>query len=451
MFMVLLNAFTTPLMLSAVNVALPDIADDLKLDAVLINWVPMAYLMASAMFVLVFGRLADMFGRKRVFLMGTAAVVITSLFAALVDHGISLILARFLQGLAAAMLYATQVALLSSVFPPKQRGQVIGLTVSMIYLGLACGPVLGGLVVDIFGWRGSFLLHIPLAVIVLFLGIFKVNGEWCADVRGDFDVYGAVLYSLSVLLLCLGISTLLKSGVIFLVLGVLSGWFFVRLEKRLDHPIFNVSLFWTNRVFAFSCYASVIIYTAVFANIVLLSFYLQYLKVFSATFAGAVMMVQPLTMAIFSPLIGRLSDKFEPRILASIGMVITACGLLSLAFLDMHSSITYLLLALVVTGCGFSLFSSPNVNAIMSAVKKNSYGSANGSLAVMRILGQMMSMVLVTLVFTTVIGQVQFEPAMYQSLQQAICLCFFIAAGLCIPGAIFSLVRGRIHDHRAVL
>ena len=172
LIMVLLNAFTTPLMLSAVNVALPAIAIDLSMNAVLLSWVPMAYLMASAMFVLIFGRIADMVGRKRIFLLGTASVIVTSLIAAFAVNGSMLISARFLQGVSAAMLYATQVAIVSSVFPPAKRGRAIGLTVSTIYLGLTIGPLIGGYVIDAFGWRASFMVHIPLAVMVLFVGLF---------------------------------------------------------------------------------------------------------------------------------------------------------------------------------------------------------------------------------------------------------------------------------------
>ncbi len=445
--MVLLNAFTTPLMLSAANVALPSIAADLKLDAVVISWIPMAFLMASAMFVLVFGRIADMIGRKRIFLIGTMCVIITSIIASFATNGTFLITARFLQGMSAAMLYATQVAIIASVFPPKQRGHAIGMTVSFIYLGLTCGPLIGGLLIDYYGWRASFVFHIPLAIIVLLIGIFKVPGDWSAEEPGEFDLTGAILYALSIVLLCLGVSTLPESlGILLLIFGLLGIWFFIKLAKRSKHPIFDVSLFGRNRVFAFSCFASFIIYTAVFANIVLVSLYLQYLKGLSATMTGTIMMAQPLTMAILSPFVGRLSDKLEPRIIASVGMVITACGLLMLGSMNMHSAISTLITALIITGFGFSLFSSPNANAIMSAVDKQYYGSATGSLATMRILGQMTSMVVVTLVFSMLIGQITIEPSIYQDLMQAISVCFFISAGLCIPGFIFSLVRGRMHQ-----
>jgi EmrB/QacA subfamily drug resistance transporter len=445
--MVLLNAFATPLMLSAANVALPSIAKDLSLDAVVISWIPMAFLMASAMFVLIFGRIADMFGRKRVFMIGTVCVIITSVFASLATNSTYLLTARFLQGMSAAMLYATQVAIISSVFPPQQRGHAIGMTVSTIYLGLTCGPMLGGFLIDLYGWRASFVFHIPIALAVLLIGISKVPGDWSADEQGEFDLKGAITYGLSIVLLCLGVSILPESrGLFLLTCGMFGIWLFIKLAKRAKHPIFDVTLFERNRVFAFSCFASFIIYTAVFANIVLISLYLQYLKGLSATMTGSIMMVQPLTMAIFSTLMGRLSDKIEPRVLASIGMVITSYGLLMLGLLNVDSTISYLIIALIISGFGFSLFSSPNVNAIMSAVEKQYYGSATGSVATMRILGQMMSMVLVTLVFATLIGQVEIESSIYQDLMRAISVCFLISASLCIPGFIFSLVRGRIHE-----
>jgi EmrB/QacA subfamily drug resistance transporter len=445
LMMVLLNAFTTPLMLSAVNVALPTIATDLSMNAVLLSWVPMAYLMASAMFVLIFGRIADMVGRKRVFLIGAASVIITSLIAAYAVNGSMLIAARFLQGMSAAMIYATQVAIVSSVFPPAKRGRAIGLTVSTIYFGLTIGPLIGGYVIDHFGWRASFMVHIPLALIVLGLGLFYVKGEWSSDERGSFDVFGAFLYIVSILFICVAVSYLPStSSLILLALSLFGFAFFFMFERIHKHPIFNVSLFYTNRIFTFSCLASLIIYTATFANVVQVSLYLQYLKGFSAATAGMIMMCQPLTMAIFSPIAGRLSDKFEPRNLATAGMVVSCGGLLLLSDLQADSSIEYLIAALVLTGFGFSLFSSPNVNAIMSSVEKRSLGSANGVMATMRIFGQMTSMVLVTLVFALVIGSVEIEPSNYDSLAKAIRLTFTIAACLCLPGLYFSVARGKV-------
>lgn len=443
--MVLLNAFTTPLMLSAANVALPVISQDLKVNAVLLSWVPMAYLMASAMFVLVFGRLADMFGRKRIFLLGTSGVIVTSILAAISNSGEALVFARFLQGTCAAMLYATQIALVSSVFPPAERGRAIGLTVSTIYLGLTGGPLIGGYLIESFGWRAAFVFHIPLAIIVLLIGLWKVKGEWKADEPGLFDSKGALLYPVVIVLFCSAVSTLPESrAFIILILAIIGFWYFFRLQYRTAHPVFDVRLFYTNRVFTFSCIASLIMYTATFANVVLVSLYLQFLKGMPASTAGIIMMTQPLTMALFSPLAGRLSDRFEPRWISSCGMALTFIGLLLLSLLNAQSPIWYLCMALIMTGVGFGFFSSPNVNAIMGTVEKRFYGSATGAVATMRIVGQLASMILVTLIFALMIGTVEIESSNYLQLESSIKIIFLVAALLCLPGLSFSLNRGRM-------
>ena len=443
LIMILLNAFATPVMLSAVNVAIPFIADDLSVNAVLLCWIPMAYLMASAMFVLIFGRIADMVGRKKIFLLGTTSVIVTSLIATLVDSGIALIAVRFLQGISAAMLYATQVAIISSIFPPAKRGYAIGLTVSAIYLGLTIGPLIGGYAVDLYGWRASFVVHLPLAMIALAIGILYVKDEWLSDVRGSFDLFGAILYMLSILVLCFGVSYLPSVLSSILIFFSLFGFiFFFLFERKHIHPIFDTTLFFTNRVFTFSCLASLIIYTATFANVVQINLYLQYLKGFSATAAGMIVMCQPITMAIFSPIAGRLSDKFEPKYLSTVGMAITCCGLIMLSNLEIHSELNYLILSLVITGFGFSLFSPPNVNAIMGSVEKKFYGSATGAMATMRVIGQMFSMVLVTLIFALIIGSVDINKENYGALEDAIRVIFTISAVLCIPGLYLSMARG---------
>ena len=341
------------------------------------------------------------------------------------------------------MLYATQVAIISSVFPPEKRGYAIGLTVSAIYFGLTAGPLIGGYVVDLYGWRASFLVHLPLALAALIIGVLYVKDEWLSEERGSFDIFGAILYMISIFIICLGVSFLPSSLSFILILFALSGLtFFFFFENKHKHPIFDTSLFFTNRVFTFSCLASVIIYTATFANVVQVNLFLQYLKGLSATTAGLIMMCQPMTMAIFSPIAGRLSDKFEPRYLSTVGMAITCFGLVMLSNLRIDSELNYLILSLVITGFGFSLFSPPNVNAIMGSVEKKFYGSATGAMATMRIIGQMSSMVLVTLIFALIIGNVDINHENYGALESAIRIIFAISAILCIPGLYLSMARG---------
>ena len=449
LIMVLVSGFTMPLMLSASNVALPAIATDLQLDAVLLSWIPMIYLMASAMFIVIFGRVADNSGRKRIFLLGTTAVILSSTLAALSPNATILLFARFLQGVSAAMLYATQMALVSSVFPPAQRGRVIGLVVSSIYVGLAVGPLLGGFVIDTLGWRFAFLLQLPLAAVVLWIGLFRVRSEWCAPLTQAFDWPGAVLYASAILLLCLGVSRLpAPQSVVLLALSAATMFAFTRHARRSPHPIWDVRLFFSNRVFTFSCAASLIMYSATYANVVLLSLHLQYLKQMSATMAGLLILVQPLSMAVLSPFMGRLSDRIEPRVLASLGMAITTAGLLLLAALSGNGSNTALVMALLLTGAGFSLFSSPNANAIMGSVGREQAGSASGAVATTRLLGQLNSMVLVTMVLSLVVGATTITAENLPALESAISLSFLIAALLCLPGIALSLRRGRLHGRK---
>ena len=446
MFMVVLNSVSTAMMLTGVNVALPAIAADLKVDAVALSWIPTTYLLASAAFTLSFGRLADMFGRKRIYLLGTAGVVVSSILAAFAANEVQLIGGRLLQGICAAMLYATNVAIVSSVQPPKQRGQAIGLTVSAIYFGLSVGPLFAGWLIELAGWRATFLMHVPLSLVVLYIGSARLKIEWRAEERGVFDLKGALLYMVGLSALMLGVSSLPGPlGVGAVVCGLLGVWWFVRHERRHPHPLMDVRLLYSSRVFLMSCLASMVMYTTTFANVVLVSLYLQYLKEFSAAAAGLVLMAQPTVMTVVSPFAGRMSDRSEPRVIASIGMGLTALGLGAFAFLDAQSSLLFAVAALVLSGVGFSLFSSPNANAIMGAVALNDYGRAASTMAVMRVVGQMASMGLVAMVFSVLIGPVQITPDVYPRLESAIQTCFALSALLAILGVGLSLARGRMH------
>jgi len=449
LLMILLNAFATPLMLSSANVALPSIARDLSMDAVILAWVPMVYLMASTIFVLIFGRVADSVGRKRIFLIGTAAVIVSSVYAALSVNSAMLLSARFAQGVSAAMLYATQMALVTSAFPARVRGKMIGLVVSCIYVGLSAGPLLGGYVIDVLGWRAAFLLQVPLALVVLLLGIFRVEGEWRGRTRIPFDMPGAIGWAISIVLFCLGVSGLPETrGLLMLGASVVSMILFVRHARRSDHAIWDVNLFFNNRVFTISSLVSLLMYSATYAVVVLISLYLQTLQGLSATHAGMVMMIQPVIMASLAPVTGRLSDRIEPRILASAGITITAVGLLLLSRLDADTSLAYVIGSLVLTGSGFSLFSPPNVNAIMSSVSEAHAGSASGAVATTRLIGQLNSMVLVTLALALMMGNTPISPETYPELARAVELSFSIGVALCIPAIVLSLLRGRVHPGR---
>lgn len=407
----------------------------------------MTYLMTSAMFLLIAGRLADLYGRKRIFIIGTACVIVTSILAALSSSATSLISARALQGVSAAMNYSTQVALVSSVMPLAVRGRAIAWVITFVYLGLSIGPALGGLVTEWISWRAVFVIQIPLSLLALLIGLFKVNGDWHGERKGGVDIPGALYYALGIALVCVAVSQLPHwHAALILIFGIVMIAVFINHSRKKLVPLWDVNLFFSNRIFSLSCLAAFIIYSATYANVVLVSLYLQYIKQFSASAAGAVMMVQPLMMALFSPFAGRLAERVEPRVLASVGMGLTGVSLLLLSFIGRDSSLLSIILPLMLTGLGFSLFSSPNVSAIMGSVQPKLFGSASATVAMMRILGQLVSMALVALCIAIILGPVQITPAHHELLGQAIRMCFLIAAIMCIPGVISSMVRGRVRS-----
>jgi MFS family permease len=229
-----------------------------------------------------------------------------------------------------------------------------------------------------------------------------------------------------------------------IIFGLVGLGLFVRLELRVPYPVFEVKLFSRNRLFTFSSLAALINYSATFALTFLLSLYLQYIKGIPPQYAGSILIAQPIMMAVFSPLTGRLSDKIEPRLMASVGMSITVLGLIFFGFIGPNTSNEMIVLVLAFLGFGFALFSSPNMNAIMSSVEKRYLGIASGTVATMRLLGQMVSMAIAMVVFAIFIGREPITPANYSEFLKSVRISFLIFSLLCTLGILFSLMRGEL-------
>jgi len=440
-----LTAFLTPFMASSINIALPAIERDFHIDAVLLAWVATSFLLPAAVFLLPFGRLADIHGRKRIFGWGIATYTAASFLCGLSPSILSLITFRVLQGVAGAMIFATGVAMLTSVFPVGERGRVLGLNVAAVYLGLSLGPPLGGLLTQSLGWRSLFLLNVPLGVIILALVLWSLKADW-AEARGErFDLLGTLLYSLSLTMIMYGVPLLTaRTGSWLVAMGLLGLVAFFRWEQRVEHPVLDVNLLRGNAVFTFSNLAALINYSATFAVTFLLSLYLQYTKGLGPRDAGLILVSQPLVMAAFSPIAGRLSDRIEPRTVASLGMAFTVLGLVLLAFLGEGTPLAFIVATLVILGFGFALFSSPNTNAVMSSVDRRLYGVASATLGTMRLSGQMLSMGIAMLVFALYVGRVRIGAANPASFLYSLKVAFAIFAILCFFGIFASLARGRL-------
>jgi len=442
-----LAGFITPFDLSAVNIALPTIGSEFSMDAVSLGWVATAYLLASAVFLVPFGRLGDIHGRKKIFTLGLFVFTTASLVMVFSVSPAMIILLRVVQGMGAALIFGNAVAILTSVTPPHERGKALGIYTTAVYLGLSMGPFLGGFLTDAFGWRSIFLVNVPLGILVLAIIGTKMEGEW-ADARGEsFDLSGSLLYGLALVSVMYGFSNLPDiTGLVLVVAGTVFLAAFVWWEYRTPVPLLNISLFLKNRVFAFSNLAALINYSATFSVTFFLSFYLQYNRGLSPAAAGTILVIQPFVQAVFASYAGKISDRIEPGKIASTGMALTACGLFLLVFLADDTPYAYLIGILVLLGLGLAFFSSPNTNAIMSSVTKPYYGVASGTLGTMRLVGQMLSMGIAMVIISVFIGHVMITPDVATQLLTSIHVGFLIFALLCCSGIYFSLVRGTVRE-----
>jgi EmrB/QacA subfamily drug resistance transporter len=440
-----LASFLMPFMGSSINVALPSLGKEFSMDAVLLSWVATSYLLAAAVFLVPWGRLGDIYGRKRIFTAGIAVYTLGSLLCGLSVSTAMLLSCRIVQGMGSAMMFGTALAIITSVFPPQERGRAMGITVAAVYTGLSLGPFLGGLLTQHLGWRSVFIINVPLGLIMIGFVLWKLKGEW-AEARGErFDFVGAAVYGGAMVAIMYGFSLLPAVwGAAVIAAGVLGIVAFVRWEMRVKSPVLNMSLFRRNAVFVLSNLAALINYSATFAVTFLLSLYLQYVKGFTPQYAGLILVAQPVVMAVVSPLAGRLSDRIEPRIVASLGMTLTTAGLLLFAFVGEGTTLAFIIPGLAVLGLGFGLFSSPNMNAVMSSVERRFYGVAAGTVSTMRLVGQMLSMGLAMLVFAVVIGRVEITPEVYVQFLSGVRIAFIVFAALCFAGIFASLARGRV-------
>jgi EmrB/QacA subfamily drug resistance transporter len=432
----------TPFMASAINIALPAIGVEFGADAIELSWIPTSFLLAAAMVAVPFGRIADIFGMKRVFGWGVTLFTLASLLCALSPSAHWLIAFRVLQGVAAGMIFVTGLAIITSVFPPQERGRAIGINIATIYISLSLGPVLGGIMTHDLGWRSLFFVMVPLGVIILAVTWWKLDGEWAASRGERFDWKGSLSYSTFLVMLLYGFSILPGvEGMALVLFGIIGFMGFVRYELRLASPLLNFRLF-RNKTFAFSNLAAMINYSSSFAVGFLLSLYLQYIKGLDPESAGLILVAQPVVMAVFSPIAGRLSDRYQAQKLASLGMALCTAGLFILTFITARTGIDVIVGGLVIIGLGFGLFASPNTSAIMGSVEKRFYGVASAMVSTMRLLGQMFSMGLVLMVFALLIGNVQITPGQYPALLTSIHTIFIICTILCFVGIFVSLARG---------
>jgi EmrB/QacA subfamily drug resistance transporter len=443
---VAITSFMGTFLISSVNIALPAIEKSFSLNAVTLSWVLTSFLLATAMFLLPVGRWSDLTGIRGMFKVGVFMFTFSSLLCGFALSGFWLILFRFIQGIGAAFTSTTGPAILVSAFLPQYRGRVLGISVSAVYLGLAFGPFAGGLLTQYLGWRSIFFVASGFGLFTTVIALLFLGKDVIQPAQGKkIDLKGTLFYMAGLVLLVYGSSHIpTMAGWLMMATGTLALIVFWILENRSAMPVLNTKLFTHNRLFAYSNLAALINYSATFAIIFLLSLYLQKIMGLLPYDAGIVLVVQPVVMALFSPVAGRLSDRIQPRYLATLGMGMCTIGLFVFSFLSASTPIWHVVTNLIWVGLGFAFFSSPNMNTIMSSVEKNQYGLASGSAATMRVLGQITSMTIATLFFAGFIGNQAVVAVSDDLFLKAVKWAFISFTLLSTAGIYYSFNRGKL-------
>ncbi|MFC2124474.1 MFS transporter [Bacteroidota bacterium] len=419
--------FINPFMISALGVALPSIGNDFQVSPGELGLVETSYLMAAIILLLPIGKYADKVGLGRIYISGMAMFLITSLIIGISPSFNFLVGLRFIQGLSIAMLTATGAAILTKAYPTEQRGRVLGINIGSVYVGLSMGPFLGGLITELYGWKSIFLIVAALSLIALVLISrtldFKKN-----KTNSRYNIKSAIQYALLISMIWFGFSYLHKNlfFIVLIIAGIIGFAYFLVHQDRSPNPILDVRLFKTNKAFTMGNSLTFINYASSVAVTFTFSLFLQYVRGLSPKEAGMVLIIQPVVMMVFAPISGRISDRFNPNILVFMGILSCTIGLLFVLTIGTDSPMYLIYILLVFFGLGFALFSSANMNQVMSSVTTKYYGVASSMVGTMRTVGMLTSISIASGIFTLFIGNQQMAPGLEDLFLQGIRLSFII-------------------------
>jgi EmrB/QacA subfamily drug resistance transporter len=442
MAVVWIGIFMATLDGSIVNVALPTLTDYFKTDITTIEWVVMAYLLTITSLLLSLGRISDMVGRKMIFAGGLAIFTIGSGLCSISSTEGQLIFYRVIQGIGAAMLMATGVAIITHAFPPRERGKAMGLIGTVVSIGSMTGPVMGGFLIQSVGWQSIFYINIPVGIFGTAMAIKVLHKD--ETTKGQtFDIPGGLTLFLSLTSLLMALSEgqekgwdstfitfLFISSIVFFIL-------FIKIEIKATQPVLDLRHF-RNRQFASANISALISFMAMFSVILLMPFFLQDELYYSPQKLGIVFMSVPLVMSVVSPVSGWLSDRTSSYVLSSIGIGIASLSILSLGFLSTDSSFIDVAIRLSLLGLGMGLFQPPNNSIIMGSLPKEQLGIAAGVLGTMRNTGMVIGVAVSGAIFS---NRYVFYGNNVSSFLPSFRDTYIVSAIICALAVIISLVR----------
>ena len=432
-----ITSFFAVFLSNGIIIGVPAIAQEFAMNNVIQNWVPTIFFLVVAVFTVPAGQISGKFGVKKTLLAGVILYLLASIGACISFSTETFLIFRILQGAGVAFLNVSAMAMVVQAVKPQNRGKALGFTVTGVYLATSLSPVICGFLVQNLGWRSMFYFVIPFLVLCIILMVLKIDGEWKTYEKDKIDKIGSILYGIGILAFIYGFTTLTTTnGLLITVVGVILLIIFAAYELRQKSPVFNMHLF-KNKKFTSSNIAALCSYIAVMVITTILNYHFQYVRGWNAQMSGMILIITPIIMAIMAPNAGKLSDKIHPQKLAAIGMGIATIAMVILTFLTKDTPLYLVVLAMILQGFGMGLFSSPNMNAIMSSVPPKEAPTASASQATMRTIGQTMSLGLLTLVFAWVMGTLELAPqyaSMIVQASQTICL-------ICTNNYIFLLLN----------
>lgn len=449
LIVVILIMFFTVFLSSAVLIALPSIASEFHMSNILQNWVTLLYFLAVAVVTIPSGQISGKFGLKKTMVFGAAVFTLSSFIIMFSNSQDMFLILRIFQGIGAGFLSVASMAMVVSACDAKNRGKAIGITVTGISLATFLSPVLAGFLNTNYGWRSLFIFTIPFLLISLALLIVKINKEWNTLKDVSLDVKGCIAYALGILLFVFGFSNLNRpDGIIYLIVGIVLLIAFVLIELKVKHPALDVKLF-KNKNFAYSNFAALSAAVAGYAIITVINYNLQYIRGLDPQQSSIFLMIAPIAQVVITPIAGGLSDKYNPLKLSAIGMLLAGIGTFMVAMFSVESSEMFLIVSLVLQGLGFGVFSSPNTNAIMSAVPAKNTSMASASASAMRVIGQTVSTGILTLVFAFIMGKALIAPENYHLVITSCEIIAIIFTVFCIISIIASLIGSRYKNSLA--
>lgn len=441
-FITFITSFFSVFILTGVILGAPEIGAEFKMNNVVQNWIPTILVFVVTMFTLPAGQLCGKFGFKKSLIIGQAVILIGLTICCISISTEMFFASRILQGIGIAIVNVCEMAITVLAIKKENRGRALGIIVTGVYLGTSLSPVLCGFLVENFGWRSMFYITIFFNAICTILLFLKMDKEWKPNENDKIDIKGMAIYMISIFFLIYGITTFMTiEGKIYVALGIILIISYGLFELKQKTPSFQVRLF-KNKAFTSYNIAGICGYLAIMALTTIFNYYFQYVKGWDVELTGLILLISPVVMSITAPNAGKLSDKIHPQKIATAGMIVTIFGFLILIFLNSNTSIYMIVLAMILTALGMGLFSSPNMNAIMSSVDSKYAAHASASQLTMRGIGQAMSLSFLTLVFSWIMGSLplssKYAGLIIQS-SRIVCLICAIACAIAIISSVVGI------------